>query len=114
MALYAPVGLITIPLVCLALVSLGYAAIYWALGEGDLDWCYKLSNNSLLTLGTDTSDSVLVSAFSYSEAALGLLLITLLISYIPTMYQAFSQREAVLAKLELRAGINRSAPDLVL
>lgn len=113
MALYAPVGLVTMPLVCLALVAIGYTAIYWALGEGSLGWCYKLSNNSLLTLGTDTSDSLLTSAFSYSEAALGLLLITLLISYIPTMYQAFARREAVVSQVELRAGNNRSATDLV-
>jgi len=113
MALFAPVGLVTLPLICLALVAAGYTAIYWALGSGSLTRCYKLSSSSLLTLGTDESRSLLVSAFSYSEAALGLLLITLLISYIPTMYQAFARREAVVSQLELRAGNNRSAIDLV-
>lgn len=113
MALYAPVGLVTVPLVCLALVAAGYTAVYWALGAGSLVRCYKLSSSSLLTLGTDESRSLLISAFSYSEAALGLLLITLLISYIPTMYQAFARREAVVSQVELRAGNNRSATDLV-
>ncbi|QNE41420.1 hypothetical protein F1C16_18570 [Hymenobacter sp. NBH84] len=113
MALFAPVGLVMLPLICLGLVSAGYTAIYWALGSGSLTRCYKLSSSSLLTLGTDESRSLVVSAFSYSEAALGLLLITLLISYIPTMYQAFARREAVVSQLELRAGNNRSAIDLV-
>ncbi|UOR04593.1 hypothetical protein MUN82_16795 [Hymenobacter aerilatus] len=114
MALYAPVGLITIPLVCLALVAAGYTAMYWALGRGDVATCFRLSNNVLLTLGTSNPPkSLLISTLSYSEAALGLLLITLLISYIPTMYQAFSERESVVAQLELRAGTNRSATDLV-
>ncbi|MBC6610425.1 hypothetical protein H8B15_05805 [Hymenobacter sp. BT507] len=113
MALFAPVGLVMLPLICLALVAAGYTAIYWALGSGSLARCYKLSSSSLLTLGTDESRSLVVSAFSYSEAALGLLLITLLISYIPTMYQAFVRREAVVSQLELRAGNNRSAIDLV-
>lgn len=113
LALFAPVGLVALPLVCLALVSAGYTTMYWALGEGSLTQCYKLSSSALLTLGTDKSYSLVVSAFSYSEAALGLLLITLLISYIPTMYQAFWRREVVVSQLELRAGNNRSASDLV-
>ena len=33
MALYAPLGLISLPIIWLALVSLGYTFVYWALGE---------------------------------------------------------------------------------
>ncbi|QDA59783.1 hypothetical protein [Hymenobacter jejuensis] len=114
MALYAPIGLVTLPIVWLALVSFGYILIFWALGEEDIIQCYRLSSSALLTLGAENAESVWISAFSYSEAGLGLLLITLLISYLPTMYQAFSRRELVVARLELRAGADRSACDLIM
>ncbi|WP_324672610.1 hypothetical protein [Hymenobacter sp. GOD-10R] len=113
MALYAPLGLISLPIVWLAIVSVGYTFIFWALGEEDWTQCYRLSSSALLTLGAENAESVWISAFSYSEAGLGLLLMTLLISYLPTIYQAFSRRELVVSRLELRAGVDRSAPTLI-
>ena len=104
MAHYAPVALVALPVAWEALVSLGYTLIFWALGEGSWYKCYQLSCSSLLTLGTSKSHSVAVTVFSYSEATLGLLLLTLLLSYLPTIYQAFSRRESTVARLELRAG----------
>ena len=113
LALYAPVGLVALPIGWLALVALGYTAIYWALGAGSLARSYELSGNSLLTLGTAREIPMLLNVFIYSEATLGLLLLTLLISYLPTIYQAFSRRETVVAQLELRAGVPASACGLL-
>ncbi|MBU6119606.1 hypothetical protein [Hymenobacter siberiensis] len=113
MAHYAPVALVALPVFWEALVSLGYTSLYWALDEGTWKQCYKLSSSSLLTLGTTDSHHLLISALSYSEATLGLLLLTLLISYLPTIYQAFSRREATVAQLELRAGTPPTAACLL-
>ena len=113
MAHYAPVGLVALPVVWEALVGAGYTCLYWALGEGSWQHCYEFSGSSLLTLGTTTTNHLLSSALSYSEATLGLLLLTLLISYLPTIYQAFSRREATVALLELRAGTPPTAACLL-
>ncbi|UPL49378.1 hypothetical protein [Hymenobacter sublimis] len=114
MALYAPVGLVALPIVWLGVVSLGYTIIFWALDEGSLERCYRLSNSSLLTLGSEEPTEGFTASFmSYSEATLGLFLMTLLISYLPTIYQAFSRRELVVARLELRAGTEASAVELL-
>ncbi|SES78492.1 hypothetical protein [Hymenobacter actinosclerus] len=114
MALYAPVGLIMLPIVWLALLSISYTLIFWALGEGHLERCFRISNSSLLTLGSEEpSHNMWANMLSYSEATLGLLLLTLLISYLPTMYQAFSKRELTVARLELRAGTRASATELI-
>ncbi|MBX0292741.1 hypothetical protein K3G63_20010 [Hymenobacter sp. HSC-4F20] len=114
MALYAPVGLVALPIAWLGVVSFGYTAIFWALGEGDLDRCYRISNSSLLTLGSEEpSEGVVATVMSYSEATLGLLLMTLLISYLPTIYQAYSRRELVIARLDLRTGTSTSTVGLV-
>ncbi|WP_210518220.1 hypothetical protein [Hymenobacter terricola] len=113
MAHYAPVALVALPVFWEALVSTGYTSIYWALGEGSWRRCYELSGSSLLTLGTTDTHHLFISALSYSEATLGLLLLTLLISYLPTIYQAFSRREVTVALLELRAGTPPTAACLL-
>lgn len=114
MALYAPVGLVALPIAWLGVVSFGYTVIFWALGEGDLDRCYRISNSSLLTLGSEEpSEGAVATVMSYSEATLGLLLLTLLISYLPTIYQAYSRRELVIARLDLRTGTSTSTVGLI-
>ncbi|MFD1871152.1 hypothetical protein [Hymenobacter bucti] len=113
LAHYAPVGLVALPIGWLALVGIGYSGIYWALGVEDFTKSYELSGSSLLTLGTTSEAGLAINVFSYSEATIGLLLLTLLISYLPTIYQAFSRREIVVAQVELRAGVPASAAGLV-
>lgn len=114
MAMYAPVSLVVLEIVWLVLVSLGYTAIYWAIGEGSVIDCFKFSNSSLLTIGSEKAHSLAGDILSYSEATLGLLLITLLISFLPTIYQAYSRRELIVARLERRAGTPVSALGLLI
>jgi hypothetical protein len=52
-------------------------------------------------------------ALSYSEAAIGLLLLALLITYLPSIYGAFSRREAAVTSLEVRAGSPPSATEML-
>jgi hypothetical protein len=115
LALYAPVSLVALPIFWLSLLSVAYAGIFWGLDEGSWSRCYRISASSLLTIGADEpSRGLVASAFSYSEAALGLLLLTLLLSYLPTIYQSFARRELVVARLELRAGSPGSVTELVI
>jgi hypothetical protein len=113
MAFYAPVSLLMLPVVWLALVLLGYAAIYWSLGVRPPIAAFTLSGSSLLTLGIASSDDPGVVPFVFSEAVLGLGLIALLIAYLPTMYAAFSRRETAVSLLEVRAGAPPTAVELL-
>ncbi len=113
-AYYAPVGLLLLVPTWYMLMTLGYAAIYWSLGVGDLFASIRLSGSSLLTLGFATSDSFLVSLLVFSEATLGLILVALLIAYLPTMYAAFSRREEFVNLLEVRAGTPPSSVEMLL
>ncbi len=113
LALFAPVGLLVLPVAWLALVWTGYAAIYWALGGGTVRAALLLSGSSLFTLGTHHSESLAVTLFAFSEAGIGLLLVALLIAYLPTMYGAFSRRETAVTLLEVRAGSPPSAVELI-
>ena len=47
---------------------------------------FSLSGSSLLTLGFTKTEGVLSLLLEFSEAALGLTMIALLIAYLPTMY----------------------------
>jgi hypothetical protein len=83
--------------------------MFWAIEPRPLYDAFSLSGSSLLTLGFTTSEGVLPLLFEFSEALLGLSMIALLIAYLPTMYAAFSRREAMVALLEVRAGSPPSA-----
>jgi len=112
MAMYAPVTLLVLPVIWLGLVLGGYAAMFWAVGVRPLSAAIRISGSSLLTLGFAVADGVPTTLLEFSEAAIGLILVALLIAYLPTMYAAFSRREAVVNMLEVRAGSPPSAVEL--
>jgi hypothetical protein len=114
MAYYAPVGLLLLLPTWYVLILTGYAAMYWALGAGDLFAVFRLSGSSLFTLGFDISKTPAVTVFAFSEAMLGLMLVGLLIGYLPTMYSAFARREQAVNLLEVRAGSPPSALEMLL
>ncbi len=113
MAMYAPVGLLTLPVVWLFLVMVGYTGLYWGVGVGDLRAAFLVSGSSLLTLGFAPVRTLPQHALVFSEAAIGLILVALLIAYLPTMYGAFSRRELAVTLLEVRAGSPPSAVEMI-
>ena len=114
LAFFAPVTLLILPLVWVVCITLGYALIYRALGVNDLETALTVSGSSLLTLGTTPFISFGITIVQFSEATLGLGLVALLIAYLPTMYGAFSRREARVEMLAVRAGTPPSAIEMLL
>jgi len=114
MAYYAPIGLMLLVPTWYILISLGFAAMYWSLGVGDWLTIFRLSGSSLFTLGFATAEGMLINAIVFTEAMIGLILVALLISYLPTMYAAFSRREQAVSMLEVRAGTPPSALEMLL
>ena len=72
-----------------------------------------MSGSALLTLGFANADDLPRTVVMYTEAAIGLIMVALLISYLPTMYGAFSRRETAVTMLEVRAGSPPSAIELI-
>ena len=103
MAMYAPVSLLTLLLTWLLLVGAGYMAVYWGVGRSVRE-AFLLSGSSMLTLGFARPPDVEATAVSFTQAGIGLLLLALLITYMPSIYQVFSRREVLVAGLEVRAG----------
>jgi hypothetical protein len=113
MAFYAPISLLLLPVVWLILVSLAYTAIYWGLGDGGWAQAFTISGSSLLTLGFAAPHDLMSTALVFSEATIGLALIALFLAYLPTIYSAFSRREAAVTALEIRAGSPPSAVEMI-
>ena len=114
MALYAPLSLLTLLLIWLILVIIGYMLMFWASGNYSWEKAAILSGSSLLTLGFATGDSFFHALLSFSESTLGLILVALLIAYLPTIYSAFAKRESAVKLLEVRAGAPPSAVEMFL
>jgi hypothetical protein len=111
-AMQAPLSLLSLPAVWLVLIVLAFSAIYFALGESPRD-AIITSGSSLLTLGFDRPTRLSAILFSFLEAAIGLGLLALLISYLPTIYAAFSRREILVAMLEALAGTPPAASEML-
>ena len=104
MALYAPVALLTLLTVWFALLLAGYSAMFFALGGVSWQEAFTLAGSSLLTLGFAHPPDGGGVALAITAAALGLMLLALFITYLPSLYSAFQRRERGVAKLEVRAG----------
>ena len=114
MAWYAPSGLLMLVIVWLAMVLLGYTGIFLLFTGDGLHDSFILSGSSLLTLGfASPGEDASTTAVAFSEAAIGLILIALLIAYLPALYSTFSRREALVGMLEVRAGSPPSSVELL-
>jgi hypothetical protein len=114
LAYFSPVGLLVLLAMWLALALIGYTFMFWALdvqipGLNPWEAAFTVSGSSLFTLGYATVETLPQKILTFSEAAIGPLLIALLIGYMPTIYGAFSRREALVNLLEIRAGSPPSA-----
>lgn len=114
LAMHPPYSMFILPIVWLILITIGYTGMYWALDIAlSVREAFILSGSSLMTLGASFHDDLIIISLTFSQAALSMMLIALLIGYLPTMYSAFSQRELMVTKLEAYAGSPPSPTEMV-
>jgi hypothetical protein len=104
MAMLGPIGLLVLLATWLVLIMTGFTLMYLAVTGRSLARSIELSGSSIFTLGTTTAVDLGPNLLTYVEAGLGLLLLALLITYLPSIYGAFSRREAGVSLLQVRAG----------
>lgn len=114
MAYYAPIGLVVLPGSWVALTVAGFTGVFWGLGVDPVRRAFTLSGSSLLTIGIEHPGSLPPTIAAFIEATLGLGLIGLLISYLPSIYSAFQRRELRVAQLATRAGDPPSPTEMIL
>ncbi len=109
LAFYAPVSLLALVPVWVTLIVGGYTLMFWAVGQ--LPWykAFRDAGSSLLTLGFEPLEGQFQTFLGFTAATIGLTIVALLIAYLPSIYAAFSRREAAVTLLEVRAGSPPSA-----
>jgi hypothetical protein len=113
MAFYAPVGLLSLLSAWLLTLIAGYTLLFFGAGIEPFSEAFTMSGSSIFTLGFARGDGLLTTVLSFSAAALGLFILALLITYLPTLHAAFNRRETVVTKLEVRAGSPPSGESMI-
>lgn len=108
-ALQAPLGVFAQLATWSALIMVCFAALFWSLsGEGltgtSIRQAVELSGSSMVTLGIDHPQGLLRHLLAFLDAGVGLALLALVITYLPSLYGAFARREALITKLVVRSG----------
>jgi hypothetical protein len=85
------------------------AATHHSIGEGLLQ-----AVTSLFTVGATHQGGAPVPSFDIACGAIWVVIVALQIAYLPTLYSAFSRREALVALLESRAGLPAWGPELLI
>jgi hypothetical protein len=112
-ALYAPIALITLPLVWMISVTIGFTFVFWGIKTGTAQRAFEVSGSSLFTLGFAEPQGTTRIWLTFIEATIGLGLVALLISYLPTIYSAHHEREKGMIVLRPFAGTPPSPIDLL-
>ena len=114
LALFAPVALVMLPALWVTMITIGFTAIFWGTGIDPLRDAFVTSGSSLFTLGFQRPIGTWRITLEFAEAGLGLGIVSLMISYLPTIYSAFRTREALVGMLEVRAGTPPRSADLLI
>src|SRR2546430_7360906 len=114
MALYAPLTLLVQPAVWLAMVIVGFMMMFHALGVSSWRSAFSESGSSLFTLGFVHPRDLRTTFLAFAEAGIGLGVLALFIAYLPNIYNAFSRREVLVAKLSARAGTPPSSIEFLI
>jgi len=120
---YGPLSLLGLFAAWASLLVLGFAMLHWAAGSGlntsgeipTFRTDVYLSGTTFFTLGLGdvTPRTTLARVITVGEGGTGFGFLGLMISYLPTLYGAFSQRELNISLLDARAGSPPTAGELL-
>jgi hypothetical protein len=120
---YGPLSLLGLFATWAFLLVLGFAMLHWAAGSAinapgetpTFRTDFYLSGTTFFTLGLGdvTPRTTLAKAITVTEGGTGFGFLGLMISYLPTLYGAFSQRELNISLLDARAGSPPTAAELL-
>ena len=114
----APLGVFAQLFAWALLLFLGFAALFWSVSASRVDGrsvarALEQSGSSMLTLGFDTPSGLGRQLLAFAAAGVGLTLFALIIAYLPTLYGAFSRREALPTQLAVQTGVPPSGAALL-
>ena len=97
----------------LLVAYVGFALLLWPFATHGVVSAFIDSGSSLFTLGFAVPAGAAPAVIVFLAAATGLVIVTLQIAYLPTLYAAFNRRETEVALLNARAGVPSWGPELL-
>ena len=91
----------------------GFALLLWPFAGRGLVSAFIDAGSSLFTLGFAVPSGAVPAVVVFLAAAVGLVILTLQIAYLPTLYAAFNRRETEVALLNARGGFPAWGPELL-
>jgi hypothetical protein len=120
---YGPLSLLGLFATWAFLLILAFSMLHWSAGSAinapgetpTFRTDFYLSGTTFFTLGLGdvTPRTTLAKAITVTEGGMGFGFLGLMISYLPTLYGAFSQRELHISLLDARAGSPPTAAELL-
>ena len=97
----------------LVIIFVGYGFLLWPFAGRGVASAFTDAGSSMFTLGFSEPAGAVPAAIVFVAAATGLVVVTLQIAYLPTLYAAFNRRETEVALLNGRAGVPSWGPELL-
>ena len=113
LAQIGPLQLLVMLFVWLFLFQIAYSLVLWPITGGSYFDALREAGSSLFTLGFASRPIASVTAVDFLAAFTGLVVVALQIAYLPVIYSAFSQREALVTTLQSRAGSPAWGPEIL-
>ena len=88
----------------LIVAYVGFALLLWPFATRGVVSAFIDAGSSLFTLGFAVPAGAVPAVIVFLAAAVGLVILTLQIAYLPTLYAAFNRRETEVALLNARGG----------
>jgi hypothetical protein len=113
LATQAAAILLTQLAVWLIVAYVGFALLLWPFAARGVVSAFVDAGSSLFTLGFAVPAGAVPAVIVFLAAAVGLIILTLQIAYLPTLYAAFNRRETEVALLNGRGGVPAWGPELL-
>jgi hypothetical protein len=97
----------------LIVAYVGFALLLWPFAARGVISAFVDAGSSLFTLGFAVPSGAVPAVIVFLAAAVGLVILTLQIAYLPTLYGAFNRRETEVALLNSRGGFPSWGPELL-
>ena len=97
----------------LGISYIGFALVLWPFATRGVASAFTDAGSSLFTLGFAEPSGAVPAVIVFLASATGLVIVTLQIAYLPTLYSAFNRRETEVALLNARAGVPSWGPELL-
>jgi len=104
MAFYAPMSVMLLPLTWVILLMIGFTMMFWGVSEASLGTALSLSGAAITTEGFLAPKGIAQTTLYIVAGIIGLGIVGLLITFLPTIYSIYSQREEEVTHIAFRFG----------